>query len=141
MAERLFIQYLARDVPGQAEEWSVGSAGVWAENNHPPDDKLITVMAGYGIDIRDHRSRSLTDQQVRQEDLVLVMARHHLEALHFEHPALTQKIYLLSQMIGQSFDIEDPFGMELKDYQRVARLINDILHKGYAQICRLTEGE
>lgn len=139
MAERLFYHKLINLTPDRAENWMVGSAGTWATNNHKPDANLIASMESYGIDIRDHRSRSLNDKMVTQQDLILVMENHHLEAMRFEYPDSAPKIFLLSQLIGNEFDIEDPFDKDLKDYQRAARLIDEILSQGFSRIFQLAQ--
>lgn len=133
MAERLFIRILENHKE-DLTQWQVSSAGTWAVDDIPPDEKLISTMEEFGIDIRDHRSQMLTKSIINRQDLILVMEKNHLEALRFEFPEQNTKMYLLSQMIGQFYDIPDPFSRERKFYHRVATQIDEILTKGYSKI-------
>jgi protein-tyrosine phosphatase len=137
MAERLFIKILQSQgqPPG---DWLVTSAGVWAEDGFPPDDNLVFAMAAFGIDITDHRSRMIDAGIISDQDLVLVMEDHHKEALCFEFPDHRDRVFMLSEMIGQHFDINDPFGGPLKAYQRTAEQLNEILTQGFEKIVQLT---
>jgi len=138
MAERLFIRKLDNHQEDQTR-WQVTSAGTWAVDDIPPDEKLISTMDKFNINIRDHRSRMLTKSIINRQDLILVMEKNHLEALRFEFPDQNTKMYLLSQMIGQIYDIQDPFSQEEKFYHRVAMQIDEILSKGYSKIIGLLE--
>lgn len=139
MAERLFKKILHSK--GQPpEDWLVTSAGTWAVDGSAPDDKLIATMDGFDINIRDHRSRMINKSIIENQDLVLVMAFHHYEALQFEFPDQSEAIFLISAMIGKHFEISDPFSGPISGYQRAADQINEILTQGYSKILQLTGG-
>ena len=140
MTERLFKKILQSQgqPPG---EWLVTSAGAWTVDGIPPDDNLIAAMAAFGIDIGDHRSRMLDAAIMADQDLVLVMEDHHKEALCFEFPAQSDRVFLLSEMIEQHFDINDPFGGPLKAYQRTAEQLEGILTQGFEKIVEITQNK
>lgn len=133
MAERLFIRIL-ESRQEDLSQWQVTSAGTWARDGIPPDEKLISTMEEYGIDIRDHRSRMLDESIIADQDLILVMENSHREALEFEFPQKKEKVLLLSEMMGQNFDIVDPFSKDQEMYLRIARQIDTILSQGYQKI-------
>ena len=140
MAERLFKNILtSRGQPPEA--WQVTSAGTWAVDGIPPDDKLIAAMAAFGIDIRDHRSRMLDAAMIADQDLVLVMEDRHKEALCFEFPDQSDRVFLLSEMIGQHFEISDPFGGHLKAYQKTAEQLHEILTQGFEEIVQHSQNQ
>ena len=136
MAERLFIKNL-EEHQEDLSNWQVSSAGTWAENGIPPDEKLISTMEAFGIDIRDHHSRLVDASIMADNDLIIVMENNHLEALKFEFPKKKNNIFLLSEMIGKNFDIPDPFSKDLKMYFHVAKQIDDLLTQGYSDILKL----
>ena len=137
MAERLFKNILtSRGQPPEA--WQVTSAGTWAVDGIPPDDKLIAAMAAFGIDIRDHRSRMLDAAMIADQDLVLVMEERHKEALRFEFPDQSDRVFLVSEMIDQYFEISDPFSGPIKFYQRTAGQLKEILTQGFERIVQIT---
>lgn len=137
MAERLMIKLLA-SLGQPRDDWQVTSAGTWAVDGIPPDETLVAVMQEFDIDLRDHRSRMIDESVIEEQDLVLVMEFHHQEALQFEFPQCRQKIFLLSQMIGQQFEISDPFSRPINAYRRVAKEIEALLADGYEQIAQLS---
>jgi protein-tyrosine phosphatase len=72
-------------------------------------------------------------------DLVLVMTRRHAEALGAAFPEHGRKVYLLSEMVGQMYDIEDPYGGSRSEYAQTAREMEQLVEKGYARIVALVE--
>ena len=137
MAEYFFRKQL-EEHGEKSRLWSVSSAGTWTENGIPPDDKLIEVMKEFDIDIHDHRSKKLEDVDIYKQNLILVMEHNQREALQFEFPRKKNQIYLLSQMIGNDFNIDDPCGRHINEYRRVAHRINQILSQGYLNILNLS---
>jgi protein-tyrosine phosphatase len=78
MAEAFLNRILARE--GLAD-YAVRSAGVWAADGRPASLYAIQVMARRGIDISGHRAHSLTQADVEEADLILVMASEHAEVI------------------------------------------------------------
>jgi protein-tyrosine-phosphatase len=68
------------------------------------------------------------------QDLVLVMEDHHKEALCFEFPDQRDRVFLLSEMVDQHFDISDPFSRPLRAYQQTAEQLYEILTQGFEKI-------
>ena len=48
-------------------------------------------------------------------DLILVMVSNHKEARHIEFPEYAHKVFLLSEMVGGDWDLEDPVGKPLEE--------------------------
>jgi protein-tyrosine-phosphatase len=67
------------------------------------------------------------------------MTRHHQEALQAEFPAVQDKILLLSQLIDRQFDVEDPFGGSLDDYELCAADLQNILSAGYDRLAAMLD--
>ena len=140
MAERLFKKILhTKDQP--PADWLVTSAGTWTTDGIPPGEKLIAAMAAFGIDIGDHRSRMLDANIIADQDLVLVMEEHHKEALCFEFPDQSDRVFLLSEMIDQHFEINDPFSGPLNAYLQTAKHIDAILTQGLEKIIEITQNK
>jgi protein-tyrosine phosphatase len=73
--------------------WSAGML----RNGDPPLPQVISVMAGYGIDITAHRSRLAAD--LARADLVLAMARDHLRYAVVTEPAVWPRAFTLRELI------------------------------------------
>jgi protein-tyrosine phosphatase len=138
MAEGLLRARLARDEP--RNDWQVGSAGVWTVDGRPATAHGIAEMAQRGIDIGDHRSRNVTREMMADADLVLVMTRQHAEALGAAFPEHRRKVYLLTEMAGHAYDVEDPYGGPRYEYAHTARELEQLVEEGYERIVALVEG-
>jgi len=137
MAEALLRARLARDEARQ--DWQVGSAGVWAAEGQPASAYAIEEMAQRGIDLRGHRSRNVTRELMAEADLVLALTRHHAEALRSDFPEHACKVCLLSEMVGQVYDIYDPYGGTRMEYAYIASELEQLLEAGYERIVTLVE--
>ncbi len=122
------------------KEYEVTSAGTWTVEDHPPAPLAVEVMAERGVDISSHRSHSLTQKDMEEADLVVVMTLGHKDALALEFPPAKEKIYLLGELAGKSQDIEDPYGSDsLELYRQCADAIEKLLREGYPRLIELLE--
>jgi len=137
MAEGLLQARLAADAA--RADWQVGSAGVWANEGHPASAYAVDEMARRGIDLHAHRSRGVTRELMAQADLVLVMTHSHAEMLNATFPEYASKVYLLSEMIGEKYDISDPYGGARAEYEATAQGLARLIEEGYARIVSLVE--
>ena len=137
MAEALLKQQLLQ--ANDAGEWQVLSAGTWVLADLPATELAQQVVAQRGSDLTGHRSRPLDGELLRSATLILVMTRNQLEAIQVEFPETVGKAYLFSQLIGQDYDIEDPYGGSEADYQLCAEEIQRILADGFARLVELTD--
>lgn len=124
------------------KRYELTSAGTWTVEDHPPAPLAVKVMAERGIDISSHRSHRLTPREMEDADLVVVMTKGQKEMLRLEFPQERGKIYLLSELAGGNYDIEDPYGTEsLELYQECADQIEELLLEGYPRLIELLEGQ
>ena len=135
MAEALLKSLAARR--GEADRWQVQSAGTWTEPGRPATQLSQAVMRRRSIDLSGHRSHLIDADMLGKAAVILVMTRHHREAVQAEFPEIRHKVYLLSQLVDRSFDIEDPYGGTLDDYELCATDLQDILTDGYDRLVEL----
>ena len=76
---------------------------------------------------------------LQSANVILVMTRNHREAIEVEFPEVRSRVYLLSQLVGQTFDIEDPGGGSPADYEVCAAEIQSILEKGFGRLAELAQ--
>ncbi len=69
-------------------------------------------------------------------NLILTMERGQKEALQMAFPNQANKVYLLTEMVGGYWEIVDPIGGPLIDFEDTAREIEQILLVGYKRICQ-----
>ncbi len=137
MAEVLFKQEVVRR--GEAGQWQIQSAGTWTEQGLPATQFSQVVMARRQIDLAPHRSQPVDGELLRAADVILVMTHNHRESLQAEFPEIAERVYLLSQLIDRKFDIEDPYGGSLDDYEVCADDIQKILTNGWARLVELID--
>ena len=136
MAEALLKSVAARR--GEADRWHIQSAGTWTEPGRPATPLSQVVMRRRNIDLSGHRSRLIDADLLASASVILVMTRHHREAIQAEFPEIQHKIYLLSQLVDRSFDIEDPYGGSLDAYELCATDLQNVLTDGYDLLVELT---
>jgi protein-tyrosine phosphatase len=131
---------LRKLVQEEGEDWRIASAGTWALKGMPATPKARLVLEKHGIDISDHRSQLIDQELIDSFDLILTMERSHKEALAAEFPHKAGRIYLLSEIIDQVYDVKDPIGMSLMDFQTTYDEIEQTLKSGLNKIRQLVNG-
>lgn len=139
MAAALFRAQL-RKVRPDWQDWIVDSAGTWADDGEPASRNSVQVMGQRGLDISDHRSRTVNESMLRKYDLILTMGPGHKEALQVEFPTIANRVYLLSEMDGTMNPISDPYGGPVEAYEETAIKMEKLLLKGMKQIITLVIG-
>ncbi len=135
MAEGLMQRKLERE--GRAGEICVASAGVRAVDGARATWNAITIMSERGADIGGHRSRALTPELVEGAALILTMEQEHADTIKARFPQHAHRVYLLSEMAGLDYDIEDPVGGTQEDYSQTAQEIQDLIEWGFPKIMQL----
>ena len=130
---------LLRSLVGQhPRSWRIESSGTWAADGEPASGNAILALRGRGLDLSGHQARRVSRTLLEPFQLILVMERNHKEALGIEFPDLRPRIYLLSEMVDQVFDVDDPYGSGLDDYLATARELEGLLSKGLPKIEELS---
>jgi protein-tyrosine-phosphatase len=119
-------------------DWKIESAGTWALEGDPPADKSVELLLRRGIDIDGHRSCPVEGKLLDGFKLILTMEKGHKEALQVEYPRAAARVFMLSEMTGQSFDIPDPVGRKLAAFEQTAGLIDEVLDEGFERIEELS---
>ena len=116
------------------QDWRVESAGIWSIDGQPAATSTIEVLAERGISMHDHRSRVVTPELLQQFNLILTMESGQKEALQVEFPTIANRVYLVSEMAGDEYDISDPMGMPYQEFEKTAQEIELIFEKGLYRI-------
>ncbi|MEX2215799.1 MAG: Sua5/YciO/YrdC/YwlC family protein [Phycisphaeraceae bacterium] len=95
------------------------SAGAFTTSGMPAAHEAIDAMNKIGIDLSQHRSRSLSPELIHEADVIYTMTNNHRDAvLNFDREAADKTFTL-----DPNGDIDDPIGGSLTVYQRCAELI------------------
>lgn len=120
-------------------DWQVGSAGTWAMIPRGASRNSIEVMGQRGFDITNHRATMVREGHVAGADLVLTMEVGHAEALRAEFPAQAHKVFMLTEMVGQAYNVEDPYGGPYDEYVRMADSVTGVIDNGLDRIIALAQ--
>jgi protein-tyrosine-phosphatase len=135
MASALY-QKLVADVD-ESGEWQIESAGTLAVPGIPAAVNARLAMKKLGLNIENHRSQPVSAQMLENFDLILTMEQGHKESLSIEFPQISGRTYLLSEMVGATYEIWDPVGGSLDDFTATANELFDILTRGFNNLKRL----
>lgn len=90
---------LALQDPGAARKnASIRSAGMLA-SGMPPPAEVLTVMAGYGLDLSEHRSHQATAADLAQADLILAMSRENLRHAVVLAPEAWPRAFTIRELV------------------------------------------
>lgn len=95
MAEALLRARLAeRGLDGHVQ---VASAGLW-EGGFPVSKPVLEAVATRGGDLKTHRSRRVTAEMARNADLVIGLAREHVQEVVALDPDLASRTFTLKAL-------------------------------------------
>ncbi len=137
MAEVLFEEIIQKE--GEAEDWWIDSAGVSAFDGEQATNNTQIVATERGRDLSSHRSKLTTRPVVEPFSLVLVMEERHRGMLRDAYPELSERVFLLEEMIGGTEDVPDPIGTDIVNYRAMADEVSSILRDGFDRIRELAD--
>ena len=133
------------------EGWSVSSAGLMAIPGIPASENAKKVLLEeYGLDIEDHSSKAIEPGLVAEHDYVITMTLRHAQWLASRFSQYKNKIYFIGELVSEEakdaieeylnaqdpystyymrlyeekikpYEIEDPYGSDIDEYERAAR--------------------
>ena len=119
---------------GEPDRFIVASAGTWAVDNQPASENTRRVLEKRGVRLDTHRGRTVTRAMLDEAAVVLTMTRAHLDALQAEFPNVRAKTHLISELVGQFYDIADPYGGSMSEYEATARELERLIDRGYPRL-------
>ncbi len=77
----------------------VSSAGVIAGDGNPATREAVRAAAEAGVDISAHAARRLRPEQIRASDLIVCMAREHVDAVRALLPEAAARTFTLKELV------------------------------------------
>lgn len=100
----------------------VESAGLAALAGQPVDPCAGSVLEAHGLSAAEHVARQVDEAMIDAADIVLVMEKTHISAVHALAPNGVGKTFLLGKWLG-AVDIPDPFRRKQAHFEHVYRMI------------------
>jgi protein-tyrosine-phosphatase len=117
-----------------AEGWRVESAGTWGMDGSDMAERVRIVLEEMGIKPGSHSARTVTAKLLNEFDLILTMEKGQKEAIKIEFSESADRVFMLSEMVGEHFDLHDPMGEPIDEFRQTAKIIDTILNRGFNRI-------
>lgn len=112
----------------------VQSAGLFASNGAPANEKTIHVLDEVGITC-EHQSQLLTEDLVVWADLIITMTRSHQMQIVLQYEEAEGKTHPLLPYVGyEEEDVIDPFGGSLETYRKTYKRLDEAIEKLIKQL-------
>ncbi|MHC4155785.1 MAG: L-threonylcarbamoyladenylate synthase [Planctomycetota bacterium] len=135
MAQGMFGKYLSEKLGCKVDDlakmgYKVGSAGTIDVGGFPASPEAARACAAKGVDIRAHGSRVLSEQLIKESDVIFAMCGMHRDRVVALDSDAGEKCVLLSS----GGDIPDPIGQPQEVYERCADLIEQAVKKRIGEL-------
>ncbi len=115
---------------------TVHSAGIIALDGYPPASETVEVMKREGVDLAGFRSAGITNDVIKNSDLILAMSKAHKSEILMRVPEAASKTFLLREY-GRSApldkfidtEIPDPIGMPVPGYKVCLDMIKEDIER------------
>ncbi len=107
------------------------SAGIGASRGSPASAEAVQVAAEHGLDLSEHESRLLTEQEAEEVDLILTMSPSHL--MRVLELGGGDRATLLTSFAGGADGralagtVPDPIGGSDEEYEETFRLLSSLI--------------
>ncbi len=120
-----FAEGLARNmlpfIGGRKVTYS--SRSLLARDGRAATPYIIEVAKKYGVSLEGHRSKVLTEQDVRAATIIFCMDMLEFREIIRRFPDVEPKLFLLGALQENAGTISDPWGREYGDYMKVCERI------------------
>lgn len=143
MAEGLLKKKLYTKYGTKLEVHSAGTLGI---NGNPATLHAITAAREKGVDISNHVSKGVNQENISRADIIFALADHHQEFLDRYFPEYKENVFLLKAFNrrgrkARNLSIKDPIGESLTTYRRVINQIDEELERILPQLQKLIDNK
>lgn len=102
---------------------TIESAGLAALVGKPIDPMAESVLREHGVSAAGHVARQVSPELINAADIVLVMDRRHMSAVHAQVPHARGKTFLLGRWQNE-LAVPDPYGKPRSAFEDAFRMID-----------------
>lgn len=126
MAETIFKSMV---IDSDLEVLSRGLVVLFAEPSNPKAD---TVLKSHNLDLKNHKSKGLNNKEIDEDTLILTMTEKQKNSV-LDSYENAKSVYTINEYVGESGEVEDPYGGTLIDYEdcyaQLSLLIKKLVYK------------
>lgn len=129
MAEGMLKKFL---IENNLIDFNVISAGTNVYYSEPATKEAIIAASEIGVDIKNHKSQPITEEIIKNSDLILTMTENHKDKIFRMFPEAKNKTFTLKEYVDNDLNdinVDDPWGYSLDIYKKCAKEIEDNLLK------------
>lgn len=108
------------------------SRGLVVLFSEPSNPRTDTVLKSHNLDLIDHKSKGLENSEITDNTLILTMTEKQKENI-LENYDNAKDVFAIKEFVGESGDVEDPYGGSLIEYEecygQLSLLIKKLLYK------------
>lgn len=105
------------------------SRGLSVHEGQGPNPSSVAAMLSEGIDIRAHRAKSFSPEDVTEDTLILGMTQNHVAYISALYPDFSKQTFTLLAYCGMKGDVADPYGQNQEVYNQCAKLLKEAIMK------------
>jgi protein-tyrosine phosphatase len=117
--------------------WAIASAGVLGHDDAEAETEARDTMVHMGLDIGEHRARSLDEAIVGHADVLVAIDAGTARVARARFPAAAARTFTLGELAGRARDIPDPFRMQIGAWMTYAREIDAMLGAALPRLAEL----
>ncbi|HCT64019.1 MAG TPA: hypothetical protein DIC60_01895 [Lachnospiraceae bacterium] len=101
------------------DKYNIMSAGLSVTENEPASENAILAAKKLGFDLKEHRATQITQNLVKEADIIFAMTIGHKQAIANAFNSLGVPVFTLAEYAGHGEeDIIDPYGCDLEIYEK-----------------------
>jgi len=119
------------------------SAGTSSFAGAKVSPETVEVMAREGIDVSEHLTKSITEDIIKESNIILVMERRHRDIILKRVPEAKNKIHLLTEYGRPKQEVElvnpdipDPIGKPIETHQECLNIIKEGVDRVARQLAK-----
>ena len=121
----------------------VSSAGTQALDGYPAAPFTIEATKVWDIDLKEHSSKKLTVELLRESDVILVMSPEHLQFIRKMDKGSLDRTYLLKAFLhkdnNDDLAVKDPIGGSLEEYNQTFLELDEEIRRILPQLLSFFE--
>jgi protein-tyrosine-phosphatase/predicted ATP-grasp superfamily ATP-dependent carboligase len=108
----------------------VASAGTFPKAGRKVPGDAVEAAASFGIDLTEHRSQIVTEESMKQADLIIVFDRDNWLAIRSMCPEVIPRVaYLGAADPDESLEVPDPFGHDIEQFRACYRRVKGLVER------------
>lgn len=110
--------------------YNIESMGIIVNNTSlkASEESIKVMLETYGIDISSHKPHQLTEEKIKNADLILCMEEMHAEFIkRILGKEQAQKVHALRKYVNLNDDVFDPYGGNKETYTKCVQMIDEAL--------------